>query len=59
MDKRVPVIVNASSGSQRAAAFSADLAARFKSAGVGVEIITAGPAEIVAEVDMRLSQSHT
>jgi diacylglycerol kinase family enzyme len=50
MDTRVSVIVNASSGSQRASGFSADLAGRFKSAGVEAEIRLAKPAEIVAEV---------
>ena len=49
MTTRVPVIVNASSGSQQTGEFSADLAKRFKSAGIEVEITIADPSEIVAQ----------
>lgn len=48
MTARVPVIVNTSSGSQRAGDLSADLAERFKSAGIEVEITMAEPSAIVA-----------
>ena len=54
MATRISVIVNASSGSQRGGEFSADLAARFQSAGVVAEIRLAGPEEIVAEVQRAL-----
>ncbi len=50
MDTRVSVIVNASSGSPKISGFSADLAGRFKSAGVEAEIRLVKPDEIVAEV---------
>jgi diacylglycerol kinase family enzyme len=50
MNTHVPVIVNASSGSQQTGAFSAGLAGRFKSAGIEVEITMADPSEIIAEV---------
>jgi diacylglycerol kinase family enzyme len=50
MDIRISVIVNASSGAQRIDGFAADLAGRFKSAGVEAEIRLARPAEIAAEV---------
>jgi diacylglycerol kinase family enzyme len=50
MDARVSVIVNASAGAQRPSGFSADLAGRFKSAGVEADIRLTKPSEIVAEV---------
>lgn len=50
MDTLVSVIVNASSGAQRARGFAADLTGRFKASGVEAEIKMADPANIVAEV---------
>ena len=50
MNTRVPVIVNASAGSQQAGAFSADIAERFESAGIEVDVTIADPSEIIAEV---------
>ncbi|MHB8493408.1 MAG: diacylglycerol/lipid kinase family protein [Casimicrobiaceae bacterium] len=50
MKTRLPVIINASSGSQQAGAFSADLEERFKSAGIEAEITMAAPSAITAEV---------
>ena len=59
MDPCVTVIVNASSGSQRGNGFAADLAGRFKSAGVVVEIRLAKSQEIVAEVRRALIAKPT
>jgi len=50
MDAPVTVIVNASSGTPRGGEFSADLAARFRSAGVNASIAMAGPGELVSQV---------
>jgi diacylglycerol kinase family enzyme len=50
MANPVPVIINASSGSQYDGAFAADLERRFKSAGVEVAIAIVDPADVVAEV---------
>ncbi len=55
MDPRVSVIVNASSGSQRNDAFSAELAGRLNSAGVDAEIRLAMAADIAAEVRRAVS----
>jgi diacylglycerol kinase family enzyme len=59
MHPSVVVIVNASSGSQRGDGFSADLAARFKSAGVVAEIRLTQPVGIVAEVRRALIAKPT
>jgi diacylglycerol kinase family enzyme len=50
MKTRLPVIINASSGSQQSGTFSADIAERFKSAGIEVQITMAAPSSITAEV---------
>ncbi|HKW81243.1 MAG TPA: diacylglycerol kinase family protein [Casimicrobiaceae bacterium] len=50
MSARLPVIVNASAGSQRADDVASDLAARFSAAGLDAEIRVTEPAQIGPEV---------
>ena len=55
MDARVPVIINASSGSKRGDEFSADLTNRLKSNGVKSDIRLIAPGDLAAELQRALS----
>ena len=55
MDARVPIIVNASSGSQRSSEFSVDLLSRFNAAGVKADLRLIKPGNLAAELQRVIS----
>jgi YegS/Rv2252/BmrU family lipid kinase len=57
MDVRVPVIVNATSGTQRGSEFSTDLANRFKSTNVDADIRLIEPGNLAAELQRAVAHA--